>query len=40
VGANDILVIQNGIWLTSLLILDRPAIERSVERCTEIALAF
>ena len=37
--ANDILVIQNGIWLTSLLIPDRPAIERSIERCTEIALA-
>jgi AcrR family transcriptional regulator len=38
--ANDILVIQNGIWLTSLLILDRPAIDRSIDRCTEIALAF
>ncbi len=36
--ANDILVIQNGIWLTSLLIMDRPAIERSIDRCIEIAL--
>ncbi len=36
--ANDILVVQNGIWLTSLLILDRPAIERSIQRCVDIAL--
>ncbi len=36
--ANDVLVIQNGIWLTSLLILDRPAIDRSIERCIGIAL--
>ncbi|MFW2381738.1 MAG: TetR/AcrR family transcriptional regulator [Acidimicrobiales bacterium] len=37
--SNDILVIQNGIWLTSILILDRPAIERSIERCIEIAFS-
>jgi hypothetical protein len=34
-----VLVIQNGIWLTSLLIVDRPAIDRAVGRCEEIALA-
>ena len=37
--AVDVLVIQNGIWLTSLLIVDRPAIDRAVGRCEEIALA-
>ncbi|MEO8107052.1 MAG: TetR family transcriptional regulator [Actinomycetes bacterium] len=37
--AADVLVIQNGIWLTSLLIVDRPAIDRAVGRCEEIALA-
>lgn len=36
--ASDILVIQNGIWLTSLLITDRDATDRAVRRCEEIAL--
>lgn len=35
--AADILVIQNGIWLTSILIVDLDAIERSIVRCEEIA---
>jgi AcrR family transcriptional regulator len=37
--AADIDVVQNGIWLTALLGLDRPSIMRSVARCEEIALA-
>ena len=37
--AADILVIQNGMWLTSILIVDADAIERSVRRCEEIAFA-
>ena len=37
--AADILVVQNGLWLTSMLIADRDAIDRSVRRCEEIALA-
>ncbi|MBO3750517.1 TetR family transcriptional regulator [Streptosporangiaceae bacterium NEAU-GS5] len=37
--AADIDVIQNGLWLTALLGLDRAAIGRSVARCEEIALA-
>ena len=36
--ASDIVVIQNGIWLTSLLITDRVATDRAVRRCEEIAL--
>ena len=36
--ASDIVVIQNGIWLTSLLIIDRDATDRAVRRCEEIAL--
>lgn len=35
--AADILVIQNGVWLTSVLIVDPDAIERSVRRCEQIA---
>lgn len=35
--AADILVIQNGVWLTSILIVDPAAIERSVQRCEQIA---
>jgi TetR/AcrR family transcriptional regulator, cholesterol catabolism regulator len=30
--------VQNGIWLTALLGLDRASIRRSVRRCEEIAL--
>lgn len=37
--AADILVVQNGLWLTSMLIADRDAIDRSVRRCEKIALA-
>ncbi len=34
--AADVLIIQNGMWLTSILILDRPSIDRSIDRCEEI----
>lgn len=37
--AADIDVVQNGLWLTALLGLDRTSIRRSVARCEEIALA-
>jgi AcrR family transcriptional regulator len=37
--AADIDVIQNGVWLTSLLGLDRASVRRSVARTEEIALA-
>ena len=37
--AADIDVLQNGLWLTALLGLDRASVRRSVERCHEIALA-
>ncbi len=36
--AADILVIQNGIWLTSVLIADPTTIVRSVQACEDIAL--
>ena len=36
--AADIDVIQNGIWLTALLGLDRASIRRSLARCEQIAL--
>ncbi|WP_148573591.1 TetR/AcrR family transcriptional regulator [Nocardioides caldifontis] len=36
--AADIDVVQNGLWLTALLGLDRRSIARSVERCVSIAL--
>ncbi len=35
--ATDILVIQNGVWLTAILIFDLQAIERARSRCMEIA---
>ena len=35
--AADIDVVQNGMWLTALLGLDRAAIRRSVARCEDIA---
>ncbi|MCA1190102.1 TetR family transcriptional regulator C-terminal domain-containing protein, partial [Saccharopolyspora sp. 6T] len=35
--AADIDIIQNGIWLTALLGLDRASIRRSVARCEQIA---
>ena len=37
--AADIDVLQNGLWLTALLGLDRASIRRCVARCEEIALA-
>lgn len=37
--AADIDVVQNGLWLTALLGLDRASVRRSVARCEEIALA-
>jgi AcrR family transcriptional regulator len=37
--AADIDVIQNGMWLTALLGLDRASLRRAVRRCEEIALA-
>ena len=37
--AADIDVVQNGLWLTALLGLDRASIDRAVARCEEIALA-
>jgi AcrR family transcriptional regulator len=36
--AADIDVVQNGIWLTALLGLDRASVRRSLARCEEIAL--
>lgn len=36
--AADIDVVQNGLWLTALLGLDRASIARSVARCEAIAL--
>lgn len=37
--AADVLIVQNGMWLTSILIPDRATIERGVRRCEAIALA-
>jgi AcrR family transcriptional regulator len=37
--AADIDVVQNGMWLTALLGLDRASLRRSAARCEEIALA-
>jgi TetR/AcrR family transcriptional regulator, cholesterol catabolism regulator len=37
--ASDIVVIQNGMWLTSLLGVDQASIERSIARTEEIAFA-
>ena len=36
--AADIDVVQNGVWLTALLGLDRASVRRAVERCEAIAL--
>lgn len=35
--ATDIDIVQNGLWLTALLGLDRAAIRRTVKRCEDIA---
>jgi TetR/AcrR family transcriptional regulator, cholesterol catabolism regulator len=37
--AADIDVVQNGLWLTALLGLDRASVRRAMARCEEIALA-
>lgn len=37
--ASDVLIVQNGMWLTSMLISDEEAIDRGVARCEAIALA-
>ncbi|MCS7006349.1 MAG: TetR family transcriptional regulator [Thermoleophilia bacterium] len=37
--ATDIDILQNGVWLTALLGLDRASIDRTVKRTEEIALA-
>lgn len=37
--ADDIVVIQNGMWLTSLLGIDQEAIQRSIARTEHIAFA-
>ena len=37
--AADVLIIQNGVWLTSILISDPDAIKRSVARSEQIAFA-
>ncbi|NNN29373.1 TetR family transcriptional regulator [Streptomyces sp. S3(2020)] len=37
--AADVDVVQNGMWLTALLGLDRASLRRAVARCEEIALA-
>lgn len=36
--AADVLVIQNGMWVTSILIVDRESIERSLDRCEQVCL--
>ena len=36
--ATDVALVQNGIWLTSLLGVDREAVRRAVHRCEGIAL--
>lgn len=35
--AGDILVVQNGVWLTAILIVDEAAVARALERTEEIA---
>jgi AcrR family transcriptional regulator len=36
-SAADILIEQNGVWLTAILITDQAAIDRAVERCIDRA---
>lgn len=36
--AADVDVVQNGVWLTVLLGLDRSSVNRNIRRCEEIAL--
>lgn len=37
--AADINLVQNGLWVSALLGLDRASVTRAIERCEEIALA-
>ncbi|BCW38943.1 hypothetical protein StoSoilB3_04780 [Arthrobacter sp. StoSoilB3] len=37
--ADDVVVVQNGMWLTTLLGIDKAAIERGIARTEEIAFA-
>lgn len=39
VRAVDILIVQNGVWLTAILITDDDAVGRALERCERIAFA-
>ncbi len=36
--AADILLVQNGVWLTAVLIDDHEAVARAIARCEELAL--
>jgi AcrR family transcriptional regulator len=36
--ATEIVVVQNGMWLTALVLADRDAVDRSLRRCEELAL--
>ncbi len=36
--AADVLIEQNGVWLTAILIADPDAIERAIDRCEQLAL--
>lgn len=38
--AADIDIVQNGMWLTALLGVDKASIRRSIQRCEEIALGL
>ena len=35
--AADILIVQNGVWLTAILIMEPEAVRRAVDRCNELA---
>lgn len=35
--AADILIVQNGVWLTAILITQPDAVERAIQRCDELA---
>lgn len=37
--AADILIEQNGIWLTSMLVVDQDAVERAIGRCEQLAFS-
>lgn len=35
--ATDVLIEQNGVWLTAILVTDESAIERALDRCEQLA---